>query len=441
MTDRVSELLGASPAQPQPAQSSGPDRVDELLGASVVKRGKYSESVMGQKVVPLTDRKNTPEVTAGSFPEADVPGILAYSAARILKGDDDAALGNILAKHLPDAEVLYDRDPKTGNSVPYLSHKGKAYYLNKPGLSLADVENLGGQVAQYLPAGKIASAGKTLASQLRRAFMGAGATSVAGDVAVDAMGGGTGVDIPKAAVNAVVAPIAQGIGSKIYPLLKGNRFTGAFGQLTPEGADALRRAGVDPSLLNAQGIAQINETLARLGGQFGDDAMAATQGNAAIAAQEGIRLTRGQASGVIAASGTITQLTSHSAPAASSPVGPGETGQWKAGPNAWRAVFAPLSATRGLPFPAASFDAVVDTFGLCSYEDPAAVLREMRGKGYGARLLQALLLEARRRGNQEVRLNAQRTAERFYAAHGFAVVGTPFDEVGIPHVEMRLSLV
>jgi len=299
MSDRVDELLGASPAQPQtqPAQSSGPDRVDELLGPSVVKRGKYSDSVMSQKVVPLTDRKNTPEVAVSTIQEADVPGILAYSAARILKGDDDAALGNILAKHLPDAEVLYDTDPKTGQSVPYLSHKGKAYYLNKPGFSLADVENIGGQVAQYLPAGKIASAGKTLASQLRRAFLGAGATSVAGDVAVDAMGGGTGVDIPKAAVNAVVAPIAQGIGSKLYPLLKGNRFTGAFGQLTPEGADALRRAGVDPSLLNAQGIAQINETLARLGGKFGDDATAATQGNAAIGAQEGIRLTQGQASG------------------------------------------------------------------------------------------------------------------------------------------------
>ena len=297
MSDRVDELLGASPAQPQPVQSAGPDRVDELLGPSVVKRGKYSDSVMSQKVVPLTDRKNTPEVTAGSFPDADVAGILKYSAARILKGDDDAALGNILAKHLPDAEVLYDTDPKTGQSIPYLSHKGKAYYLNKPGFSLADVENIGGQVAQYLPAGKIASAGKTLASQLRRAFTGAGVTSVAGDVAVDAMGGGTGVDIPKAAVNAVVAPIAQGIGSKLYPLLKGNRFTGAFGQLTPEGADALRRAGIDPSLLNAQGIAQINETLARLGGKFGDDATAATQGNAAIAAQEGIRLTQGQASG------------------------------------------------------------------------------------------------------------------------------------------------
>jgi len=70
-----------------------------------------------------------------------------------------------------------------------------------------------------------------------------------------------------------------------------------------------------------------------------------------------------------------------------------------------------------------------------------AVLRERRGKGYGARLLLALLVEARQRGDKEVRLSAQRTAERFYAAHGFTVVGDPFDEVGIPHVEMRLGLV
>jgi predicted GNAT family N-acyltransferase len=69
-----------------------------------------------------------------------------------------------------------------------------------------------------------------------------------------------------------------------------------------------------------------------------------------------------------------------------------------------------------------------------------AVLNEARGHGYGARLLQALLLEARRRGNNEVRLSAQRTAEKFYASHGFVVVGDPFDEVGIAHIEMCLSL-
>lgn len=33
-----------------------------------------------------------------------------------------------------------------------------------------------------------------------------------------------------------------------------------------------------------------------------------------------------------------------------------------------------------------------------------------------------------------------RMAEGFYATHGFAVVGEPFDEVGIPHVEMRRDL-
>ena len=65
-----------------------------------------------------------------------------------------------------------------------------------------------------------------------------------------------------------------------------------------------------------------------------------------------------------------------------------------------------------------------------------AVLCEARGLGYGSRLLRALLSEARRRGSKEVRLSAQRTAEQFYASHGFCVVGEPFDEVGIPHIEM-----
>jgi len=69
-----------------------------------------------------------------------------------------------------------------------------------------------------------------------------------------------------------------------------------------------------------------------------------------------------------------------------------------------------------------------------------AVIRDARSNGYGARLLQALIRCARQRSHKEVRLSAQRTAEGFYAAHGFVTVGEPFDEVGIPHVEMVLSL-
>lgn len=69
-----------------------------------------------------------------------------------------------------------------------------------------------------------------------------------------------------------------------------------------------------------------------------------------------------------------------------------------------------------------------------------AVLKEVRGHGYGARLLQSLIRCAKQRGHKEVRLNAQRSAVSFYAEHGFVEVGEPFDEVGIPHMEMVLSL-
>ena len=69
-----------------------------------------------------------------------------------------------------------------------------------------------------------------------------------------------------------------------------------------------------------------------------------------------------------------------------------------------------------------------------------AVLEKARGQGYGARLLHALIREAKRRGHKEVHLSAQRSAEQFYAAHGFSAVGEPFDEVGIAHIEMHLNV-
>jgi predicted GNAT family N-acyltransferase len=70
-----------------------------------------------------------------------------------------------------------------------------------------------------------------------------------------------------------------------------------------------------------------------------------------------------------------------------------------------------------------------------------AVLPHVRGQGYGGRLLHVLVREARRRGNKEVHLNAQLSAEKFYAAFGFQAVGEPFDEVNIAHVKMHLDLI
>ena len=69
-----------------------------------------------------------------------------------------------------------------------------------------------------------------------------------------------------------------------------------------------------------------------------------------------------------------------------------------------------------------------------------AVTRLMRGSGLGRQLVDALLEVAQQRGDKEVRLHAQRSAEGFYARLGFVAHGEPFDEVGIAHIEMRKQL-
>ncbi|KQP14888.1 YbgC/FadM family acyl-CoA thioesterase [Pseudorhodoferax sp. Leaf267] len=69
-----------------------------------------------------------------------------------------------------------------------------------------------------------------------------------------------------------------------------------------------------------------------------------------------------------------------------------------------------------------------------------AVRRAVRGSQHGGQILQALVQAAAARGDGEVLLHAQRSAEGFYRRMGFAVRGEPFDEVGIAHVEMVLPL-
>ena len=70
-----------------------------------------------------------------------------------------------------------------------------------------------------------------------------------------------------------------------------------------------------------------------------------------------------------------------------------------------------------------------------------AVHEVMRGTGVGRALLLLLIGLARERGDSEVALHAQRSAQVFYANAGFSVTGEPFEEVGIPHVTMTCPLV
>ncbi len=69
-----------------------------------------------------------------------------------------------------------------------------------------------------------------------------------------------------------------------------------------------------------------------------------------------------------------------------------------------------------------------------------AVLRSLRGAGIGQAVIEALQDAARARGDRELRLSAQRSAEGFYRRLGYAPHGAPFDEVGIAHIGMARRL-
>lgn len=69
-----------------------------------------------------------------------------------------------------------------------------------------------------------------------------------------------------------------------------------------------------------------------------------------------------------------------------------------------------------------------------------AVRMDVRGAGIGGAILEALMQQAKQRGDETVVLNAQTHAEPFYRRYGFEREGEEFMEAGIPHVKMRCRL-
>jgi len=68
-----------------------------------------------------------------------------------------------------------------------------------------------------------------------------------------------------------------------------------------------------------------------------------------------------------------------------------------------------------------------------------AVLKEFRGKSFGADAVKALLEEARRIGINRVFLGAQMHAVGFYRRLGFTEYGESFLDAGIEHIHMEKS--
>ena len=64
-----------------------------------------------------------------------------------------------------------------------------------------------------------------------------------------------------------------------------------------------------------------------------------------------------------------------------------------------------------------------------------SVYRTLRGSGVGTQVMQALVDKAGQRGDVEIMLHAQRSAQGFYERAGFKSRGVYFEEAGLPHLE------
>lgn len=78
------------------------------------------------------------------------------------------------------------------------------------------------------------------------------------------------------------------------------------------------------------------------------------------------------------------------------------------------------------------------------YREPAigrvAVCKTARGLGLGKELLRrAIAKVAQEYPDQSIRISAQQYLEKFYSDFGFETVSDPYNEDGIPHVEMLLA--
>jgi len=207
-----------------------------------------------------------------------------------------AEVATIVRKHLPGARVGRDED-----NYLVVRYKDNNYYINKPGVSAADLMKLAGAAVAFYPAFRVAAQRRTLPGQALTFGAASGATSVAMDGVVQMLGAEQELgDILRRAgattVTAAPTYLGGALLSHYIRKLRGNKawVTGnpqAGYALTPQGMARAKEAGLDPKDLTSAINENFANELLRLGAAT-DPAIAATT---ALAKTFGIELSRPQA--------------------------------------------------------------------------------------------------------------------------------------------------
>ena len=238
---------------------------------------------------------------------AKVKAYQAYSNA----GDPKAKL-DLLKIFDPETAATAANDP-FGN--PYVTQGNQKLYLNKPGISGEDLNEVGAMTRSAAPVALGAGAGRMAASEaiaaapkvapplLTRVLTGAGvggSASVINDKAAQAGGSQQPVSVPAAAANAIggaagelASPLIAKAGSALFYALKGSKFFLPSGNLNGAGQNLLNKAGVDWNSLSQEMQARIRDQVR----QAVDPVDLVQRMSAQDLPAGPIRLTKGQAAG------------------------------------------------------------------------------------------------------------------------------------------------
>ena len=128
-------------------------------------------------------------------------GRLGYSASQVMPSlfKGDAGVRQRALEAVPGSRVETDEQ---GAEI-VVTPQGERFYVNKPGLDMDDVFRFGGQVASFLPAGRLVR-GATIPARIGQAMAGAAATDAAGQAA-----SGQGVDPTQVGLSGIAGAAGQ----------------------------------------------------------------------------------------------------------------------------------------------------------------------------------------------------------------------------------------
>lgn len=275
--DWYGEIAGAPEAPPAVAQPAQPE-TGFLESAWDVVTGKSQRE-------PGIGELGTSGPSVPALSEEGLRMAAAYATST-----DPQQIADIAVKTLPGATQKKD---KHGNAV--VTFEGKDYYVNRPGLSEADLFQLASQIVAYTPSAGIGMKGASLLSRAVLTGGTAAGTSMGLDKAAEALGSEQGVDVTKAAIVGAGGALFEGLAPTAMrawnAIFRKNRFFNPrTGALTGRGRKAAQEAGLD-----------VDDMTERLAKDFAEEAKQATSPRAALASAEskefGIPYTRGQLTG------------------------------------------------------------------------------------------------------------------------------------------------